>query len=51
VKPVDVVTGFLNAEEGEAQGRPVGVIVDKATGGLPWRTVCGNVVWKVHAAQ
>ncbi|MET3436435.1 sorbosone dehydrogenase family protein [Sphingomonas sp. 1185] len=50
VKPVDVVTGFLNAE-GEAQGRPVGVIVDKATGGLLVADDVGNVVWKVQAAQ
>ncbi|MDQ1158458.1 glucose/arabinose dehydrogenase [Sphingomonas sp. SORGH_AS 950] len=50
VKPVDVVTGFLNAK-GEAQGRPVGVIVDKATGGLLVADDVGNVVWKVHAAQ
>jgi len=50
VKPVDVVTGFLNAE-GEAQGRPVGVIVDKATGGLLVADDVGNVVWKVHAAR
>ena len=50
VKPVDVVTGFLNAK-GEAQGRPVGVIVDKATGGLLVADDVGNVVWKVRAAQ
>ena len=48
-KPVDVVSGFLNAR-GEAQGRPVGVIVDR-TGGLLVADDVGNVVWKVHAAR
>ncbi|MET4895608.1 sorbosone dehydrogenase family protein [Sphingomonadaceae bacterium jetA1] len=47
-KPVDVVSGFLNAR-GEAQGRPVGVIVDKK-GGLLVADDVGNVVWRVHAA-
>lgn len=48
-KPVDVVTGFLNAE-GQAQGRPVGVIVDR-TGGLLVADDVGNVVWKVSAVK
>ena len=48
-KPVEVVGGFLNAK-GEAQGRPVGVIVDK-TGGLLVADDVGNVVWKVSAAK
>ncbi|WP_343526412.1 sorbosone dehydrogenase family protein [Sphingomonas sp.] len=48
-KPIDVVSGFLNAK-GEAQGRPVGVIVDK-TGGLLVADDVGNVVWKVSAAR
>ena len=48
-KPVEVVGGFLNAK-GEAQGRPVGVIVDK-TGGLLVADDVGNVVWKVSAAR
>lgn len=41
----DVLTGFLN-EEGEAQGRPVGVAVD-ATGALLVADDVGNVVWRV----
>ena len=48
-KPIDVVGGFLDAK-GEAQGRPVGVIVDKA-GGLLVADDVGNVVWRVSAAK
>ncbi len=48
-KPIDVVSGFLDAK-GEAQGRPVGVIVDKA-GGLLVADDVGNVVWRVSAAK
>jgi glucose/arabinose dehydrogenase len=45
--PVDVLTGFLNAEE-EAQGRPVGVAIDKR-GGLLVADDVGNVIWRVSA--
>ena len=48
-QPVDVLTGFLNAD-GEAQGRPVGVIVD-AKGGLLVADDVGNKVWRVTGAQ
>ena len=48
-KPIDVVVGFLDAK-GEAQGRPVGVIVDKA-GSLLVADDVGNVVWRVSAAK
>ncbi|MGK6318399.1 PQQ-dependent sugar dehydrogenase [Sphingomonas sp. DT-204] len=48
-KPVDVLTGFLNAE-GKAQGRPVGVITD-ATGALLVADDVGNVIWRVSAAR
>ena len=48
-EPIDVVSGFLDAK-GEAQGRPVGVIVDKA-GGLLVADDVGNVVWQVSAAK
>ncbi len=41
----DVLTGFLN-EEGEAQGRPVGVVVDRA-GALLVCDDVGNTVWRV----
>ncbi|MGY6272518.1 PQQ-dependent sugar dehydrogenase [Achromobacter denitrificans] len=44
----DVLTGFLN-ESGEAQGRPVGVAVDRG-GGLLVADDVGNVVWRVRAA-
>ncbi|WP_454763971.1 PQQ-dependent sugar dehydrogenase [Cupriavidus campinensis] len=43
--PFDVLTGFLN-EDGEAQGRPVGVAVDKR-GGLLVADDVGNVIWRV----
>ncbi|WP_295972117.1 sorbosone dehydrogenase family protein [uncultured Xanthomonas sp.] len=44
-KPQDVLTGFLDAE-GRAQGRPVGVAVDKP-GALLVADDVGNVVWRV----
>lgn len=46
--PVDVLTGFLNKEE-DAQGRPVGVAIDRG-GGLLVADDVGNVVWRVSAA-
>jgi glucose/arabinose dehydrogenase len=47
--PLDVLTGFLDAE-GNAQGRPVGVVVDKQ-GGLLVADDVGNVVWRVSLAK
>ncbi len=47
-KPSDVLTGFLNTA-GEAQGRPVGVVIDKA-GDLLVADDVGNTVWRVSAA-
>ncbi|MCG5240900.1 PQQ-dependent sugar dehydrogenase [Azospirillum doebereinerae] len=47
-EPVDVLTGFLNADE-KAQGRPVGVAFDRA-GGLLVADDVGNVVWRVSGA-
>ncbi|KQN14212.1 MULTISPECIES: PQQ-dependent sugar dehydrogenase [unclassified Sphingomonas] len=44
-KPVDVLGGFLN-KDGEAQGRPVGVITDKA-GALLVADDVGNTIWRV----
>ena len=44
-EPVDVLTGFLN-KDGDAQGRPVGVIVDKA-GALLVADDAGNTIWRV----
>ena len=45
--PIDVLTGFLN-EHGEAQGRPVGVAIDKR-GALLVADDVGNAVWRVTA--
>jgi glucose/arabinose dehydrogenase len=44
-KPVDVLTGFVNAE-GNAHGRPVGVAIDRR-GGLLVADDVGNTVWRV----
>ncbi len=44
-KPVDVLTGFLD-KDGKAQGRPVGVITDKA-GALLVADDVGNRIWRV----
>lgn len=46
-QPVDVLTGFLNADE-KAQGRPVGVAIDKQ-GGLLVADDVGNKIWRVSA--
>ena len=43
--PVEVLTGFLNGS-GEAQGRPVGVAMDR-NGALLVADDVGNTVWKV----
>jgi glucose/arabinose dehydrogenase len=40
-----VLTGFLNAD-GEAQGRPVGVAIDKR-GALLVADDVGNTIWRV----
>ncbi len=45
--PIDVLTGFVRAN-GEAMGRPVGVVVDQR-GGLLVADDVGNVVWRVSA--
>ena len=47
-KPIDVLSGFLD-RDGKAQGRPVGVITDKA-GALLVADDVGNRVWRVSAA-
>ena len=46
-QPEDILTGFLNAD-GDAQGRPVGVAVNKS-GALLVADDVGNVVWRVTA--
>jgi glucose/arabinose dehydrogenase len=45
----DILTGFLT-KDGNAQGRPVGVIIDKA-GALLVADDVGNRVWRVSAAR
>ncbi len=47
--PEDFLTGFLDASE-QAQGRPVGVAVDK-TGALLVTDDVGDIVWRVAAAH
>jgi hypothetical protein len=46
--PIDVLTGFLDADE-RAQGRPVGVAIDRR-GALLVADDVGNRVWRVTAA-
>ncbi|TFB35600.1 sorbosone dehydrogenase family protein [Pseudomonas sp. F01002] len=48
-QPVDVLTGFLNADE-KAMGRPVGVVIDQQ-GDLLVADDVGNKVWRVSAAK
>ena len=43
--PMDVLTGFLNADE-KAMGRPVGVVIDKQ-GDLLVADDVGNKIWRV----
>ena len=47
-EPRDILTGFLN-DKGEAQGRPVGVRLDKQ-GALLVADDVGNTVWRVTPA-
>lgn len=46
--PVDILTGFVSAD-GDAFGRPVGVVLDKR-GALLVADDVGNVIWRVTAA-
>jgi glucose/arabinose dehydrogenase len=47
--PRDIVTGFLDAAQKHARGRPVGLAVDHA-GGLLIADDLGNTVWRVTKA-
>jgi glucose/arabinose dehydrogenase len=47
-KPLDVLTGFI--DEGDAYGRPVGVVTDRQ-GALLVADDVGNVIWRVTAAD
>ena len=44
-QPVDVLTGFLDAE-GQARGRPVGIALDHR-GGMLVADDVGNVIWRI----
>jgi glucose/arabinose dehydrogenase len=48
-QPRDVLTGFLN-NDGEAQGRPVGVAIDRQ-GALLVADDVGNTIWRVTPAR
>src|SRR5690606_35473780 len=48
-KPRDVLTGFVN-EEGEAMGRPAGVVLDMQ-GDLLVADDVGNVIWRVRGTD
>lgn len=47
--PIDVLTGFLS-EEGNAYGRPVGVVLDQQ-GALLVADDVGNVIWRVSSRR
>lgn len=47
--PEDVLTGFLSSK-GEAQGRPVSVVVD-TTGAILVADDVGNAIWRVSSVQ
>jgi len=47
--PVDVLTGFLSAD-GDALGRPVGVVIDRKSALLVADDV-GNVIWRLAPAD
>ncbi|PUA30770.1 MAG: sorbosone dehydrogenase [Cellvibrio sp. 79] len=49
VPPVDVLSGFLS-EDGDAYGRPVGVILD-SKGALLVADDVGNVIWRVSSVS
>ncbi len=46
-QPLDLLTGFVD-DDGNAKGRPVGVVVDRQGGVLVADDV-GNVIWRVRA--
>ena len=47
-EPLDVLTGFLS-DDGKANGRPVGVAIDKR-GALLVADDVGNVIWRVSGS-
>ena len=48
-QPIDVLTGFVS-KNGDAYGRPVGVVLDK-TGALLVADDVGNTIWRVTASK
>jgi glucose/arabinose dehydrogenase len=46
--PIDVLTGFIT-EDGDARGRPVGVVIDNQ-GALLVADDVGNTIWRLTAA-
>ena len=48
-KPVEILSGFVNDEEDEAYGRPVGVAFDR-DGALLVADDVGNAIWRVTRA-
>lgn len=48
-QPLDVLTGFVN-EDGQANGRPVGVAIDNR-GALLVADDVGNAIWRVSSSQ
>jgi hypothetical protein len=46
---VDILTGFINADD-KAQGRPVGVAIDRQ-GGLLVADDVGNIIWRVSREE
>ncbi|WP_332055254.1 sorbosone dehydrogenase family protein [Reyranella sp.] len=47
--PMDILIGFLSGDD-EAQGRPVGVVIDRS-GALLVADDVGNVIWRVAPGQ
>ncbi|HKH49314.1 MAG TPA: sorbosone dehydrogenase family protein [Thermoanaerobaculia bacterium] len=48
-EPIDVLTGFVK-ENGDAMGRPVGVVIDKG-GALLVADDVGNAIWRVTTSE
>lgn len=48
-QPIDVLTGFISSD-GDALGRPVGVVLDKQAALLVADDV-GNIIWRVAASN
>jgi glucose/arabinose dehydrogenase len=46
---MDILIGFLSGDD-EAQGRPVGVVIDRS-GALLVADDVGNVIWRVAPGQ